>query len=125
MKVRSKTQWISLGALAIAAGFVAHAMASGDNVPIGLWLYCLAPYALAAWFVLSPWGEEQAQDVSGCWVSVAYLVVTYLAWRDAVFRPTGSTAGLIWLFLPIYLVVGGAIAWSLLYLVLKARRRSQ
>ena len=125
MKVLSKMQWVSFGALAISAGFVAHAQASGDDTPIGMWLYCLAPYALAAWFVMSPWGEERAQRVSGCWISFAYLVLTYLAWDGAVFRPTSSTAGLIWLFLPIYLVVGAGLAWPVLYVVLKARRRSQ
>jgi hypothetical protein len=125
MRVLSKMRWVSAGALAVAAAFIVHAMAGGENVPSGFWLYCLAPYGLAAWFVMAPWGEKRAQDVSGSIVSFACLLVTYLSWRDAVFRPTSSTAGLIWLFLPIYLVVGGAVAWPLLYVFFKARRRSQ
>jgi len=125
MKVPSKMQRVSFGALVAAAGFIAHAMASGEDVPMGMWLYCLAPYVLAAGFVMLPWGEERARSVSGSWISFAYLVVTYLAWDGAVFRPTSSTAGLIWLFLPIYLVVGAALAWPLLYVVLKAHRRLQ
>jgi hypothetical protein len=74
MKVPSKMQWVSFGALVAAAGFIAYAMASGEGVPMGMWLYCLAPYVLAAGFVL---------------------------------------------------VVGAALAWPLLYVVLKARRRLQ
>jgi hypothetical protein len=51
------------------------------------------------------------------WVSFGALV--------AAAGPTSSTAGLIWLFLPICLAVGAAFAWPLLYVVLKARRRLQ
>ena len=113
-------QWVSFGALVAAAGFTVHANASAGDIPMGLYLYCMAPYALAACFVMAPWGEQRAQEVSGSWIGFAFLAVTFLSWRD-----TSSTAGLIWLFLPIYLVVGGAIAWPLLYLVFKARRRSR
>jgi hypothetical protein len=112
---------LSAAAVAAAAGLILHAMASGENVPIGFWLYNLAPYVLSAWFVLMPWGEERAQDVTGCVVAFGLLLWTYLMWDSAVFRPTSSTAGLIFLFLPIYSVVGGAIFWPLIYLTVKAR----
>jgi hypothetical protein len=117
----SRMRFVSAAAVAAAAGFIVHAMASGENVPMGFWLYNLAPYVLAVWFVLMPWGEERAQDVAGCVVSFALLLWTYLQWSSAVFRPTSSTAGLIFLFLPIYSVVGGAILWPLIYLTVKAQ----
>jgi hypothetical protein len=125
MAVLSRTRLVSAAAVAAAAGFIVHAMLSGDNTPIGFWLYSLAPYGLAAWFVVAPWGEERAQDISGCIIGFALLVLSYLAWRGAVFRPTSSTAGLIFLFLPIYLVVGGAIAWPLLYVMLKRSKEAE
>jgi hypothetical protein len=120
MNVSSKLQRVSVGALVAAAGFVVHPLA--DGAPLGFWLYCLAPYALAVWFVLAPWGEPRAQDISGCITSFAFLVITYFAWYGAVFRPTGARPGLIFVVLPIYLVAGGAIAWTLFYRILKARK---
>ena len=67
----SRMRLLSAAAVAAAAGFIVHAMAYGENVPIGFWLYNLAPYVLSAWFVLMPRGEERAQDVAGC----VYLTV--------------------------------------------------
>jgi len=121
MKVPTKIQWVSLCALAAAAGFVVHPLTDGAT-PLGLWLYCLAPYVLALWFVVAPWGEPRAQGISGSIVSFAFLVLTYLAWYSAVFRPTGARPGLIFVVLPIYLVAGAAVAWPLSYRILKAQR---
>jgi hypothetical protein len=115
---------VSVVALIAAAAMVIVTL-TGSKGPVSIWfyLYSLSPYLVATWFVLMPWGEKRRQVVSGCVVSVALLVVTFVMLYDSVWQPSASTGPIALLFLPIYFVVGSAILWPLLYVALKAWQR--
>ena len=100
--------WLAISALAHAAGhFEWH--------PIYLWVG--APYVLCAAALMFPWGVARRRMMAGCATAVAMLIFTFLFYVEGLVRSTSSTSPLIVIFAPLYLVVGGAALWALIYAV--------
>ena len=120
MNIRTLLTVSVVALIAAAAMVIVTLTGSRGSVSAWFYLYSLSPYLVATWFVLMPWGEKRRQAVSGCAMSVALLIVTFVMLYDAVWQPSASTGPIALLFLPVYFVVGSAILWPLIYVALKA-----
>ena len=99
-----------MSSVAIAVAALAQSARYLSWDPFYLWIS--APYAVFAVALILPWGSPVRRIRSGCFTSIVLLVDTYLTYRTFWFSPS-STAPLIFLFLPLYLVPEGLILWLL------------
>jgi len=101
-----------LASAAIAVGTLIHA-----SSPFSWDLYVLwvaAPYGALAAALLIPWGDAGRRARTGCVTALVLLAVTHFFYRD-IWGSGSSTVGLLFFYLPMYLLPGGAVLWALLY----------
>ncbi len=114
---------LSLSALVVAAVVTAVLMARAagwtwrPNLLVG---WALMPYAALAGYVLlrSRSGAGAKASLS---VSLIALIFTCWAYIDASFVHLSSTSALIFLFVPLYLLVGGPLLGELLIWLFKRK----
>lgn len=75
-------------------------------------LWVVAPYAVLVAALLIPWGDPDRRARTGCVTALIVLAVSHFVYRDA---STSSTGGLIFAFLPKYLLPASLLLWALLY----------
>lgn len=114
MKVPRRSILVGLAALLLSAAIPFRALVRASS-PFSWDLYVLwvlAPYAVLVAGLLIPWGDPGRRARSGCVTALIVLAVSHFVYRDA---STSSTAGLIFVFLPMYLLPASLLLWALLY----------
>jgi len=86
--------------------------------------WVLAPYALLAAVFVVPAKRTGPRLFAGCVAAVAVLVATCWFYVKAMWFSVSSTSALIFIFAPIYLLVGGLAVWGVGWLVLTWATRS-
>lgn len=117
MKTSTKT---TIGLLLAAIVVAVAAMIHGARRFEWSWFYpwVVSPYvALGLIFCLTP-VRSKAQSLASCVAAALVLVSTCVIYIDAMWYSGSSTAGLVFVFTPIYLFVGGLVVWWLAWFVL-------
>jgi hypothetical protein len=107
---------IQLCALVIAAAVTLVAMLHGAGWKLEWsWFYpwALSPYLLLLALVLAAGGRSRAIRVAGLVATVAVLLAACLVYIDAMFIHVSSTSALIFIFGPLYFLVGGPLVFAL------------
>jgi hypothetical protein len=114
MKLPRRSVLVGLAALLLSAIIAFRALVRASS-PFS-WdvyvLWVLAPYAVLIAGLLIPWGDPDRRARTGCVTALIVLAVSHFVYRDA---SAASTGGLIFTFLPRYLLPVGPVLWALLY----------
>jgi hypothetical protein len=116
MNLPRRSILVGLAALIVCA-LIAIATLVRESSPFSWDLYVLwvvTPYLVLAAGLLIPWGDPDRRARTGCVTALVVLVVTHFFYRD-VWGSTDPTIGLMFLFLPMYLLPGSLLLWALLY----------
>ena len=97
----------------IAVATLMHASSPFSWDPFVLWV--AAPYAAFAAAIVIPWGDADRRTRTGCVTALVVLVVTHFFYRG-IWGSQSSTVSLLFYYLPMYLLPGGAVLWLLVYL---------
>ncbi|HEY7638839.1 MAG TPA: hypothetical protein VH814_03860 [Steroidobacteraceae bacterium] len=109
MKLPRRSVLVGLAALLICA-WIALAALVRESSPFSWDLYVLwvvTPYLVLGAGLLIPWGDDDRRARTGCVTALAMLVVTHYFYR--------STMGVLFFYLPMYLLPAGVVLWALLY----------
>ena len=115
MKLPRRSVLVGLGALLLSI-FVAISALVRASSPFSWDLYALwvaTPYLVLIPALLIPWGEPDRRARTGCVTALIVLAVSHFFYRDL---SSASTGGLIFLYLPMYLLPAGLSLWAVLYL---------
>lgn len=80
----------------------------------GFYLWALSPYVgffIFSRFITTP---SSFAALAGCIVAVLMFVLTVFVYIDGLFVHTSSTSSLLFLFVPLYLLIGGPLAFGLM-----------
>jgi hypothetical protein len=116
MKLPRRSILIGLAALLLSAA-IAVATLVRQSSPFSWDLYVLwvvTPYAVLAAALLIPWGNPDRQACTGCVAAVVTLAVTHFFYRD-IWGSTDAQTGLLFRYLPMFLIPGSILLWALLY----------
>lgn len=87
----------------------------------GFYPWVMGPYVLLVLIFVFPLHQSKARSVAGCVAAILVLAFTCLFYINAMWFSDSSTSALIFIFAPMYLLVGGLVAWGLAWLLLKRR----
>lgn len=116
MQLPRRSILVGLLALGISAA-IALATLVRESSPFAWDLYVLwvvAPYAAGAVLLLIPWGDPDRRTRTGCVTALVVLVVTHFFYRG-IWGSTDPTIGVLFFYLPMYLLPGSLVLWALLY----------
>lgn len=120
MRVTGKITVASLlVALAVAVSAMIHG--AGKFEWNGFYPWVIAPYGFFVLIFAFPVRQSEARSVAGCVAAILVLAFTCLFYLNAMWFSVSSTSALIFIFAPMYLLVGGLAAWGLTWLLLKKR----
>ena len=120
MRVTGKITVASLlVALAVAVSAMIHG--AGKFEWNGFYPWVITPYGLFVLIFVFPVRQSAARSVAGCVAAILVLAFTCLFYLNAMWFSVSSTSALIFIFAPMYLLVGGLAAWGLTWLLLKKR----
>jgi hypothetical protein len=105
---------VGLGALLLSIVIAISALVHASS-PFSWDLYVLwvaTPYLVLIAGLLIPWGDPDRRARTGCVTALIVLAVSHFFYRDL---SSASTGGLIFLYLPMYLLPAGLALWALLY----------
>lgn len=114
MKLPRRSVLVGLAALLLSAAIAVGALIHASS-PFAWDLYVLwvaTPYAVLVAGLLIPWGDPDRRTRTGCVTALIVLAVSHFFYRDL---STSATAGLLFFFLPMYLLPAGLVLWALLY----------
>jgi hypothetical protein len=114
MKLPRRSVLVGLGALLLSIVIAISALVHASS-PFSWDLYVLwvaTPYLVLIAGLLIPWGDPDRRARTGCVTALIVLAVSHFFYRDL---PNASTGGLIFLYLPMYLLPAGLALWALLY----------
>jgi hypothetical protein len=77
-------------------------------------LWVAAPYFVFAIALLIPWGDPDRRARTGCVTALVILAVSHF-FNRGISGSGDAMAGVLFYYLPMYLVPGGAVLWALLY----------
>lgn len=114
---------ITVVSLLAASAVAVSAMIHGAGKFEWNWFYpwVIGPYVLLVLIFVFPVRQSEARSVAGCAAAILVLAFTCLFYIDAMWFSVSSTSALIFIFAPMYLLVGGLAAWGLTWLLLKRR----
>jgi hypothetical protein len=120
MKISMKA---AIGLLLAASGMAVAAMihGAGKFEWSGFYPWVVGPYVILALLFCLPRSQPDARSVAGCVSAAIVLAFTCLFYIDAMWISTSSTSGLIFIFAPAYLFIGGLIIWGLAWFLLERR----
>ena len=116
MKLPRRSRLVGLTALLLSA-VIALATLVRESSPFAWDLYVLwvvAPYAVLAVGLLIPWGDDDRRSRTGCVTALVLLVVTHFFYRG-IWGSSDPTIGVLFFYLPMYLLPGGIALWAVLY----------
>jgi len=105
---------IETGSLILAATFASVSCLYFSGFKLnGFVFWALVPYAV--YFVLSRFILTQSSfsTLAGCIVAALMLVFTLVVYIDGFFVHTSSTSALLFLFVPLFLLIGGPVVLGL------------
>jgi hypothetical protein len=105
---------VGLAALLLSAVIAFRALVRASS-PFSWDLYVLwvaTPYLVLVAGLLIPWGDPDRRARTGCVTALIVLAVSHFFYRDL---SSASTGGLMFLYLPMYLLPAGLALWALLY----------
>lgn len=114
---------ITIASLSAASAVAASAMihGAGKFEWNGFYPWVIGPYLLLVLMFVFPLRQSEARSIAGCVAAILVLAFTCLFYIDAMWFSVSSTSALIFIFAPMYLLVGGLAAWGLAWLLLKRR----
>ena len=74
--------------------------------------WVLAPYAILLVVFILPRSQSDARALAGCVAAVLVLLFTGWLYISAMWFSASSTSALIFIFAPVYLLVGGLVVWG-------------
>jgi hypothetical protein len=116
MNVPRRSFLVGLAALLLSA-VIAFSTLVRESSPFSWDFYVLwvvAPYAALAAALLIPWGDADRRARTGCVTALVMLVVTHFFYRG-IWGSSDPTIGVLFFYLPMYLLPGGFVLWALLY----------
>jgi hypothetical protein len=116
MKLPRRSRLVGLTALLLCA-VIAIATLVRESSPFAWDLYALwvvTPYLVLAAALLIPWRDDDRRSRTGCVTALVLLVVTHFFYRG-IWGSTDPTIGVLFFYLPMYLLPGGIALWALLY----------
>jgi hypothetical protein len=116
MKLPRRSRLVGLTALLLSA-LIALATLMRESSPFSWDLYVLwvvTPYLVLAAGLLIPWSDDDRRSRTGCVTALVLLVVTHFFYRG-IWGSTDPTIGVLFFYLPMYLLPGGIVLWALLY----------
>jgi hypothetical protein len=116
MKLPRRSRLVGLTALLLSAA-IAIATLVRESSPFAWDLYALwvvTPYLVLAAALLIPWRDDDRRSRTGCVTALVLLVVTHFFYRG-IWGSTDPTIGVLFFYLPMYLLPGGIALWALLY----------
>jgi len=122
-KVAATVTVLALTAAAIVA-FAAMVHGAGEFEWNGFYPWVLAPYVLLASVFAVPARRADASLFAGCLAAVTVLLFTCWFYVGAMWFSTSSTSALIFIFAPVYLLVGGLAVWGVGWFVLARKSRA-
>jgi hypothetical protein len=114
MNLPRRSVLVGLGALLLST-FVAVSALVRASSPFSWDLYVLwvaTPYLVLIAGLMFPWGDPDRRARTGCVTALIILLVSHFFYRDL---SSASTGGLIFRYLPMYLLPAGLALWALLY----------
>jgi len=104
----------------IASLIIAGDVSNGDNILTGVNLWIISPYILFLIISLVAKYQSQSNNLSlaSCITAVFLLLFTLLVYIDAFYIHISSTSALVFIFVPLYLFVGGPILFFIVYKVI-------
>ena len=114
MKLPRRSMLVGLGALLLSIVVAVSALVHASS-PFSWDFYVLwvaTPYLVLAAAWLIPWGDPDRRARTGCVTALIVLAVSHFFYRDL---SSATTGGLIFLYLPMYLLPAGLGLWALLY----------
>jgi hypothetical protein len=94
---------------------VATLIRQSSPFTLDLWvLWVAAPYVALAAVLLIPWGDPDRRARTGCVTALVLLAVTHYFYRG-IWGSSDSMIGVLFAYVPIYLLAAGAVLWALLY----------
>jgi hypothetical protein len=114
MKLPRRSVLVGLGALLLSIFNAISALVRASS-PFSWDLYVLwvaTPYLVLMAGLLIPWGDPDRRARTGCVTALIVLAVSHFFYRDL---SSASTGGLIFLYLPMYLLPASVALWALLY----------
>lgn len=120
MRVYQAISGVVLSISAVATiGFMLHASEGQFSIGhLGFILWALAPYVLilVMMIALKSRRNQLALDISVCIASLVLLAISLVVYTESVLS-SSSTAALIFVFVPCYLLAGGPLIVGLCFLV--------
>jgi hypothetical protein len=116
MQLPRRSILVGLTALLLSA-VIAIATLIRESSPFSWDLYVLwvaTPSVALAAALLIPWGDADRRARTGCVTALVLLAVTHFFYRD-IWGSTDPTIGVLFFYLPMYLLPGSALLWALLY----------
>jgi len=116
MQLPRRSILVGLLVLAVSAA-IAIATLVRESSPFVWDLYVLwvvAPYAACAAALLIQWGDPERRTRTGCVTALVLLIVTHFFYRG-IWGSSDPTIGVLFFYLPMYLLPGSLVLWALLY----------
>lgn len=105
----------TVGSLVAAVIVAVAAMVHGAGKFEMNWFYpwVLAPYAVLCGIFSLPRGQPDARALAGSVAAVMVLLFSCWFYIGAMWFSASSTSALIFIFAPVYLLVGGVLVWGI------------
>jgi len=125
--MRTSALVITIAGLNAAFGVALSAMihGAGKFEWNGFYPWVIAPYIVLLVAFTLPRGQTDAKAFAGCVAAMIVLLFTCWFYIGAMWFSASSTSALIFIFAPIYLLVGGLIVWGIAWVLLARLYRAQ
>jgi hypothetical protein len=88
----------------------------------GFYPWVIGPYVVLLVVFNFPRNQTRARAFAGCVAAVAVLLCTCWAYIGAMWFSASSTSALIFIFAPMYLLVGGLVVWGIAWFLIARMR---
>ena len=115
----------SLSVAAISTFIIAGETSDWQSV-LNEWnLWILSPYIF--FFIISVTANHQSGSVNvasaSCYTAILISAFTLFIYIDAFYIHVSSTSALVFLFIPLYLIIGGPVVFFIIYMIVVRRQK--
>ena len=121
---------VEIASLSVAAisTFIIAGEASEWQSVLNEWnLWILSPYIF--FFIISVTANHQSGSVNvasaSCYTAILILAFTLFIYIDAFYIHVSSTSALVFLFIPLYLIIGGPVVFFIIYMIVARRKKRE
>lgn len=116
---------LALVIAAVSAVLIACEAADLNELFSAFNLWIVLPYILL--FIISTKSNQKSKSsivpIASCLTALLILSFTLLVYIDSFYINASSTSALVFIFVPFYIVVGGPIAFYVLYSIVTTRQK--